>query len=255
MKVPEKTFYYTDENNDEFSGVEREKFEIDGGWKYLFTSLPARLLEAFIYRIIMTPIAFLYCKLRFGLRVHGKEKLKEHKKGIYLYGNHTQIPGDGFFPTVIAFPKKVRVVVNSENVALGGTRFFMKSVGALPVPTKISGTKNFLSAVAKSASDGCVAVYPEAHIWPYYTGVRNFPPSAFTFPAKDALPVYTFSVRYRKRAFSLPGVDIDIDGPFVPEGGTEREKRVFLARTAKEAVRARVCVPENHKFANYVKKD
>ncbi len=55
-------------------------------------------------------------------------------------------------------------------------------LGALPVPDSISEYKKFSKAYKKRISDGHpVVIYPEAHVWPYYTGIRPFErrPSAF----------------------------------------------------------------------------
>lgn len=255
MKIPRGPIYYSDKDNDEFSGVKRDAYRIDENWDYLPGSILYKIFEFIIYRIIMTPVAYIYCKLKFGLRIFGREKLKKHKKGFYLYGNHTQIPGDGFFPTVIAFPRRVRVIVNSDNVALSGTRTFMKMVGALPVPSSVSAVEKFKEAVSKSAASGCTAVYPEGHIWPYYTGVRSFPPSAFSFPAKDGLSVFTFSVTYRKRSFKRAGVDIYIDGPFESTGESERKRRNELSAAAHDAVEKRVNETSNYSFVEYIDKN
>ena len=44
-----------------------------------------------------------------------------------------------------------------------------------------------------------VAVYPEVHIWPWYTGIRPFPAVSFAYPVKDGVPAVAFVTIYRKR--------------------------------------------------------
>lgn len=37
--------------------------------------------------------------------------------------------------------------------------------------------RSFLDAIRTRIEEGSfIMVYPEAHIWPYYTGIRDFPP-------------------------------------------------------------------------------
>ena len=55
-----EVIYYNDLLNDEFSTAQIEAKRIDGSWKYLRN--PA--LSFFWYRIIATPLAFLYTKIK-----------------------------------------------------------------------------------------------------------------------------------------------------------------------------------------------
>ena len=53
---------------------------------------PSPIWQAFafvVYRLIMTPFLFLYCKLVFGLRIENRKALRGLPGGCFLYGNHT----------------------------------------------------------------------------------------------------------------------------------------------------------------------
>ena len=230
-KEKTKTFYYSDELHDDFAGVSRRKKNIGDNYKYINTNIFWRALAFAAYRIIMTPIAYLYCKIKFGIKIVNREKLKG-KKGFYLYGTHTQMPADGYIPTLCAFPVKPYVVVHPDSVALPGTEQFMLMIGALPLPSAVHGTANFTAAMDKRISGGnCIMIYPEAHIWPYYTKIRPFGSVSFKYPAKSQSPVYCFTTVYNKRKHrSVPKITVYIDGPFVPDESLSIKQRTQKLR-------------------------
>ena len=52
-----------------------------------------------------------------------------------------------------------------------------------------------------------IIVYPEAHVWPYYTKIRPFKTSAFTFPVEEEKEVYCATTTYQKsKLFKKPKV-------------------------------------------------
>ena len=61
-------------------------------------------------------------------------------------------------------------------------------------------------------------IYPEAHIWPFYTKIRPFPDASFKYPVQYKTPVFCFTNIYQKRRFSKnPRMLTYIDGPFFPD--------------------------------------
>ena len=71
-------------------------------------------------------------------------------------------------------------------------------LGALPLPTGTSGMQNFVKAVSYYNKSCNITIYPEAHIWPYYTGVRNFKDSSFRYAILTNSPVVAFFTAYSK---------------------------------------------------------
>ena len=92
-------------------------------------------------------------------------------------------------------------------------------LGGVPIPTTRRGMRGFCDAVARHAEKNhCVVIYPEAHIWPYYTKIRPFKDVSFRYPVEENKPVFCFTTTYQKRKFSkLPKVTVYIDGPFFPD--------------------------------------
>lgn len=217
---PVKTIFYEDERNDEFSGVVRETKTIDEAYGYINRNPIWRFLSVLVHRGIVTPAAYLYCKIKFGLVVRNRQALKPFRKtGCFLYGNHTQVPGDGFLQAMTVFPKKSYVVVNADNVSLKGTEQLMLMIGCMPLPTGLKGYRNFLSAVHERLAQGHpIVIYPEAHIWPYYCGVRPFPATSFAYPVREEKPAFSFTVvYYRRKCRKTPRIEVVVDGPFLPD--------------------------------------
>lgn len=231
-----KVIYYTDELNDEFSNAQITPRNIDGDYVYCHDSWFKRFTHFFWYRMIATPIAFLYCKTVFHHKTVGREKLKDfRKKGYFMYGNHTQVVGDPFIPNVINFPQTNYVIVHPNNVSMPMLGKITPSLGALPLPDDMNAYRNFMKAVERRVKEGnTVVIYPEAHIWPYYTKIRPFPDTSFHYPVKFDMPVFCFTNTYKKRRHSKkPNIVTYIDGPFYADEGLPKQTR-------KEDLRNRV---------------
>ena len=59
-----------------------------------------------------------------------------------------------------------------------------------------------------------ISIYPEAHVWPYYSKIRNFSSTSFKYPVKLNKPVFVFTTTYKKRKYRRPKIIVYIDGPF-----------------------------------------
>lgn len=261
---PEQIYYYSDELEDEFSGVKRDTVTVDKSYRYLHSNYIWRMCSWILYRVIMTPVAYLFMKIKFHLKIVNrsvltkdtKERKNQKNSGIFLYGNHTQIPGDGFLPSILTFPVRDYVVVNADNISLRGTRTFMEMVGALVLPNHISGMKNYMKAVKyRIARGNAVAIYPEAHIWPYYTGIRAFKPDSFTFPVMYQVPAYCFTVTYQKRGYhKKPRMTVYVDGPFYSDSelknkAAAQQLRDQIYQTMKERSSA-----SDYEYIKYIKR-
>lgn len=233
-----KIVYYKDERTDDFAGVQKKTCKIDADFKYVHKNPFWNIAAFFAYRVLMTPIAFLYCKLKFHLRIVNKKALKASKKqGAFLYGNHTLMAGDAFIPNLVSFPRCTYMIVNADNVSTKGTKNFIQMCGALPIPTERSGMKNFLAAVEQRSKEGhCIQIYPEAHIWPYYTGIRDFSSTSFRYPAKFGGAVYALTTTYQKKKIGkTPRVTVYVDGPFyADENLPQKEQEMRLRDTVYE---------------------
>ena len=215
-----KVIYYTNELTDEFSTAVIEPIKIDKDYVYVRRSLFRRFTHFFWYRIVAFPIAFLYTKFKFHHRIQNAKVLKPYRKqGYFLYGNHTQDLGDAFMPNMIEPCKDKYIIVHPNNVSIPAVGKVAPSLGAIPLPEDSAAYRNFLAAIEyRIGQRKAVVVYPEAHIWPYYTKIRDFPDTSFAYPAKLGAPVYCFTNTYHKRRFfAHPRIVTYIDGPFYPD--------------------------------------
>ena len=185
-----KTFTYTDELNDDFAGTNINTAKIDGDYRYLSNHPFRRAFQWVFYHLIATPFVFLYNKIGHGERIIGRKKLKPYRKtGYFLYGNHTRSAGDCYAPSLIAFPRKAYIIANPDAVSIRGVRRIVQDLGVLPLPSNTAAARNFHQALEELCRRGNpIAIYPEAHIWPYYTKIRPFPDGSFRYPAAFRKP-------------------------------------------------------------------
>ena len=227
-----KIIYYEDELNDELSRAKITPKKIDSKYVYCHNSLFKKITHFFWYRIVAAPIAFLYTKIVFGHKIVGGEKLKKFKKtGYFLYGNHTQDIADTFIPNMLAFSKDKYVIVHPNNVSMPILGKITPSLGAIPLPDDIGAYKNFLGAIERRITEKhAIVIYPEAHIWPYYTKIRPFTDTSFAYPIKLGVPAFCFTNTYHKRKlFGMTKIITYVDGPFFASAEScPREKRKEL---------------------------
>lgn len=175
----------------------------------------------------------VYVRAHLRAKVRGAEKIRKEQSGAFLYANHTQPVGDVFLPAMIAGKKHIYTVANPVNLDVPVLGHFLPMLGIIPIPGKISHMKNFLRAIQTRLSQGAVVVvYPEAHVWPYYTKIRPFSDSSFRFPVENHAPVYVLTNTYQKCRFGpWPKMTSFVDGPFLPdETLSKKERREKLCR-------------------------
>lgn len=227
--MKEKILKYKSFSDDFFHGG--EGYCLPDDYKWLRTDARSKLYSALSYT---AAIAFSAVYLRVFLHLHikGAKKLRREKStGFFIYGNHTQHFADVFIPALAALPKRIYTVVSPENMALPGIGKILPYLGALPLPSSLSGMRGFLEAVEKRLSEASpVVIYPEAHVWDYCTFVRPFGPDSFRYPLKYEKPVYSMTTTYQKRRLGRkPKITVYVDGPFYPPAeGSIREKSQAL---------------------------
>ena len=170
-----KTVYYHDPLHDDFAPTNGRIHpkQIGADFPYEHKGPLWNALAFVVYRMVMTPFLFLYCKLVFGLRIENRKALRALPGGYFLYGNHTNTLADAFIPTLLAFPRRANIITSADTVSIPGVRNIVQMLGAIPLANTIEGTRQFLAAMHCRLERGqAVMIYPEAHIWPYYNGIR-----------------------------------------------------------------------------------
>lgn len=253
-----KIIYYEDELNDEFSKSSIEPRIIDEKYKYVHKNPLWNLCSFVLQNILSVPIKILYAKIKFRIKYIGKEKIKPYKnEGYFIYGNHTQPFADTFIPSIPMYPKRNFLIVNPVNISLKGTGTLVEMLGAMPIPSNKSAMKNFLEAIKQKMNKGyAITIYPEAHIWPYYTKIRPFKDVSFKYPVQLEKPAFCITNTYQSYGKNNKKIKIVsyIDGPFFPN------KELTLKEQQKE-LRNKIynCMEERSKNSNiehikYIKK-
>lgn len=253
-----KIIYYEDELNDEFSKSSIEPRIIDENYKYVHKNPLWNLCSFVLQNILSVPIKILYAKIKFRIKYIGKEKIKPYRnEGYFIYGNHTQPFADTFIPSIPMYPKRNFLIVNPVNISLKGTGTLVEMLGAMPIPSNKSAMKNFLEAIKQKINKGyAITIYPEAHIWPYYTKIRPFKDVSFKYPVQLEKPAFCITNTYQSYGKNNKKIKIVsyIDGPFFPN------KELTLKEQQKE-LRNKIynCMEERSKNSNiehikYIKK-
>lgn len=222
-----KTYYYTDEVNDDFAGTNIDTITLPENYEFIPKSKIRKVLAWCLFHLLVQPICALVMFV-LGQKIIGREKLKPYQKsGYFLYGNHTRAMGDAFTPSLVSFPKKAYIIVNPDAVSIKGLGRIVQDLGAIPVPTTNSLRRKFCLAVEERVKSGSpVVIYPEAHIWPLYTGIREFPSTSFLYPVKTNHPSFTFTTTYHKRKlFGGVKATVYIDGPFFPDQSLPKKEQ------------------------------
>ncbi len=248
---------YYSSYTDDFVGQNIKKIEIDENYKYIHKNIFWKISSFICYRIIMMPIAFIYAKVVHGLSFKNKEVLKKAKDtGYFIFGNHTQEVIDTFIPTLGNFPRKCQIVAHPDNVALPFLGTFNKMMGGFPIPSNIRATKNFLSAMEKFLEDkNVISIYPEAHVWPYYTKIRNFPAISFKYPVNLNKPCFSFTTTYKDRGRFRPKIVVYIDGPFYSNKDLNTKKAQEELRNKIYETMCKRCQSTNVEYIKYIKKE
>ncbi len=220
--------YYSDPLNEEFSRAKITPRVIDGNYRYTHGRIWDKA-SLVIQNVLSMPIKLLYLKLKFGLTYVGKEKLKEYgNKGYFIYGNHTQPFADTLIPSVANYPKRNFFLVSAANVSMPGLRRLVELLGAVPVPGDLDAARHFVRTVEDHIRKGhSVTIYPEAHIWPYYTHIRPFTDVSFKYPVTCGCPVFALTNTYHAggRRGRKVRIVTYIDGPFFPDASLPARKR------------------------------
>ncbi|MCI5583655.1 MAG: hypothetical protein MR357_08070 [Anaeroplasma sp.] len=253
-----KTIYYDDELNNEFSEAQITPKKIDGNYKYYYTSIWKKITHIFWYRIIAFPIAKAYLFFKFRHKMIGRKKLKKYKKvGYFIFGNHTHHLCDAVIPSMINGMKDTYVIVHPNNVSMPYLGRVTPSLGAVPLPDDKEATKNFVSCIEyRLKGKKAICIYPEAHIWPFYTKIRPFLDTSFRYPVSYNTPVFCFTNTYQKRKHSKnPKVVTYIDGPFFPEEGLPKKEQRQKLRDEVYNTMVERSKNSNVELIKYVKKE
>ena len=253
-----RVIYYEDELNDDFANTVEKINPLPKDYKYVSKNIFFKLFAFFIYRIIVRPIAWLYVKIKFCQRFKNKKVIKGIKGGFLVYANHTMLAGDAFVPNILNVGRKNYIITGAETASLTCILPLLNALGMIPLGQDSSQSIQQVKCVkTRIAEGGTVTIYPEAHIWPYYTGIRPFREESFRYAAMTGAPVVCMTNCFKKKRLGKkPKVITYIDGPFYPDKALSRaENTTRLRNLAYEAMKARAAENSTYAYYEYRKKE
>lgn len=256
-----KTYYYSDPLNDDFSGTQIKQVPIDENYQFIRKGFFYRLGAFILTFFIALPILFIFLKVKHGMKVKNRKVLKKVKgKAYFLYGNHTQ-SADSYIPQVAINPcRKTYVLSNPDATSIKGLKTIVQMLGAIPLPDATSNfkaSKNFLKALDYYVKNNkVIAIFPEAHIWPYYTGIRPFLSNSFGYPVNYNVPVIAMVVTYKKRKFrKTPRLIITLSEVFHSDQSLpKKEAREKLRNEVYDFMVKEAENPTNYAYYEYIYK-
>ena len=262
IPAEERVFYYESFEDDPIQTKEQEatgnKVELEDGYVFIKKNPFVKLFSAVLYRGFKV-YAHHYAKSYLHLTVKNRDLLKKAKgTGYVIYANHTNPYHDAFSPAIVA-DRHIYTICSPANLHVPKVGKFLPYLGALPLGKDKEQKAKFNDAVDKRLKQkNCLVIYPEAHVWPYYTGIRPFPAGdrSFKYPVRNNLPIFTMTTTYQKAkdGGERPDTVVYIDGPFYPDPKlSEDENRAKLAKEAYDSM-VKQAKHSNCDYFKYIKK-
>ena len=235
-----KKIRYYNSYTDDFEQSANQNFKLPQDYKWVKTDIVSKFLSGLIYGLAVI-FGGLYCRLFLHVRIKGRKKLNDINGRCFIYGNHTQPVGDVFIPALCVLPKRIYTVVSTANYGIPVIGKILQYLGALPIVDTVSGIKELNRAIEyRLNKNHPIVIYPEAHVWEYYTDIRPFADTSFKFPVKYNAPSFAMTVTYKKsKLFKRPIAEVYLDGPFYSSGDTAKERVKALHDTVYETMKTR----------------
>lgn len=255
--MAKKIIYYENET-DELVDYHIKRKELNDKFDYQNKKLSFRFASFTLYHIIAKPIVSLIMKITHGGKIVNKKVLKKYNKtGLFIYGNHTGGMIDAFQPNRLRKNKNY-IICNPDAVSISGLKNIVMMLGAIPITDSYKLQKKFSKTIDDYIKKNkSITIYPEAHIWPYYTDIRNFSSASFTYPVRLNVPCFAMTTTYQKRKFKKkPKVTTFIDEPFFPDKNLPlKDAKEQLKLDIYNAMKIRVNNRSTYEYYQYRKKE
>jgi 1-acyl-sn-glycerol-3-phosphate acyltransferase len=258
----ENTFYIPDtgirypDNPEEhvFSRLGSYTITLDEHYPF-YDKSPAFRLKSALMHLGIFCIVFPLNRIRFDLKIEGKDILKKHKEllknGALTVANH--IHRWDFLMILHAVRRRLHFPAWKENLS-GPDRNLIRLAGGIPVPSDIKTIKYFNKALDDLVAEKkWLHVFPESARWDYYPYIRPFKKGMFSMAYKYNLPVLpmAFSFRPATGIFKLfkkklPLITLRIGEPLLPDLSKSRKEAVtLLRRQCHDSITALAAIPNN----------
>ena len=258
-------FYYTDELHDDFAPTNTiNGKEVGSDYPYLKKDNFFIFSLSFLFRYFLAaPIFFILYHTYYNTKIHNRNVLKKVKRrGYFIYSNHVTSIDPAMHASLINTRKKCIIVSGKDTFSINPiVTHLVKQLGAIPMANAYDKqmNENFSQCLYNNIKKKHrVLLYPEAHIWPFYTGIRRFSYSSFLYPVRSHAPIIVSTTTFKKRRFrKKPKFVIYLDGPFYPneELSSEYLRAQDLSNKAYNCMLTRSQIPNNYSYCYYRKKE
>lgn len=260
-KKEQKVVFYRDELNDDFAGNGIDTKKVPNDFKYINKNILFRINSFLLRYLFAVPLLWIANTFIFKPKIVNKKLLKSVKrKGYYVYSNHV-LPYDPVILPVKTNPGKLMIIIAGPDLFSihPFVTWLVKHFGAIPVPNQdATMCENFVNCLSYNVKRGKrVLIFPEAHIWPYYNGIRNFKAASFRYPVNDNAPVIVSTTTFKQRKGNRkPKPVIYLDGPFYPDQSLSAHEQIKeLRNRVYETMKWRASQEGNFEYIKYVKKE
>lgn len=249
-KTRKKIYYH--QLTDDVVQSKKQDFSLSDNYQIIKTGLKPKLI-----RYCASIFAYLFTYLIKHVKVVGKQKLSSCKDhGYFVYANHTQPVNDAFMPLTLLGSGDYYALANQANWGLPFIGKYLLPYGGLPVGKNIKQSIKLLKAVDQLIKQNKhIVIYPEAHVWPYYTKIRPFDKTSMNFAVSLKTPVFVMTTTYQKpKFFKRPRIVVYIDGPFFADQTlSKKEQQKKLHDTIFNTMKARAKL-SNYSYYDYKQK-
>ena len=173
----------------------------DENYPYIDRSPLFRLKQRGV-RALLYAIVFPMARIRLGLKIEGRETLKQHRdalqNGVISCSNHIHL-WDYISVMKAVRPRRTHVLVWAKNVS-GENGTLIRLVGGVPIPeNSMRGTKAYLQALHGLMDDGgWLHVYSEGSMWEFYQPIRPFKHGAAYLACEWERTIVPMAFSYRR---------------------------------------------------------
>lgn len=218
---------------------ELKDIEFDGTYPYLDKSLKFKIWHFIIY-LVAWFIAFPINRIRFGIKIEGREKIRHNREllanGMMTVCNHVH-RWDMICVLQAMRYRKAWIPMYAQPFR-GKDGFLMKTIGGVAIPEDRSGLRTFDQALDElHAQKQWIHIFPESCSWEFYAPLRPFKIGTFNMAYKYKLPIIPLMISFRPRTGwrklfgkGEPLLTIHVGDPIVPNPDMPRKEETQRMR-------------------------
>ena len=209
--------------------------QFDETYPYLDQSLKFKIWHFLIY-LTTWLVVFPINRMRFGLRIEGREKIRKNRKlfanGLMTVCNH--VHRWDMLCVLQAMRYRKAWIPMYAQAFNGKDGFLMKHIGGIAIPENYRGLRKFDQAIEElHTRKQWIHIFPESCSWYEYAPLRPFKTGAFNMAYKYSLPILPMVITFRPRTgwrklFRKDGplLTIHVGDPIMPDSNAARKEEV-----------------------------